>query len=115
MSLPAEPSTPAAARTVTAGALADGSKAAPPSAPSKSVLHAKVAAPFRVYFDGEAFSVSAENGTGLFDVLPRHHNFISLLRACDITIRSRQGELRIKISGGLMHVSDNQVAVFLDV
>ena len=39
----------------------------------------KVYSPFHVYYNEEAFSLSAENATGPFDVLPHHHNFISLL------------------------------------
>jgi hypothetical protein len=82
---------------------------------SKS-MRIKVYSPFRDYFDGQAFSISAENETGPFDILPRHHNFISLLRPCDLIIRSlREGEKKIIISGGIMHVKADQVIVFLDV
>ena len=33
----------------------------------------KVYAPFKVYFEGDAMSVSAVNDTGPFDILPKHH------------------------------------------
>ncbi len=87
---------------------------AKPSNP-KDALIAKVAAPFRTYFEGAAESVSAVNNTGPFDILSGHHNFLSLLSACEIIIRSSQGEQRIQISRGVMHVRDNKVTVFLDV
>lgn len=79
-------------------------------------MHAKVYAPFKTYFEGRAFSVSAESATGPFDILPHHHNFITLLLASDITVRPVNGhELKIRISGGIMHVKHDQVIVFLDV
>jgi hypothetical protein len=76
----------------------------------------RVYSPFRSYYDGPAFSISAENATGPFDILPRHHNFISLLMPCDLTVRSvGKGDQQIRISGGIMHVKADQVIVFLDV
>lgn len=83
---------------------------------AKLGMHVKVYSPFRDYYDGQAVSISAQNATGPFDILPRHHNFISLLNACELIIRTTgQGEQKIVISGGIMHVKADQVIVFLDV
>ncbi len=79
-------------------------------------MRVKVYSPFNDYFEGQAFSISAENATGPFDILPTHHSFISLLNACEMVVRTvEKGEQRIKISGGIMHVKADQVIVFLDV
>lgn len=79
-------------------------------------MRVKVHSPFRDYYDAQAFSVSAENATGPFDILPLHHNFISLLNPCELMIRTvDKGDQRIRISGGIMHVKADQVIVFLDV
>jgi hypothetical protein len=79
-------------------------------------MFVKVHSPFREYYVGQAFSLSAENATGPFDVLPRHHNFISLLTACEIVVRSTdKGEQKIRISGGIMHVKSDRTVIFLDV
>ncbi len=79
-------------------------------------MKVKVHSPFRDYYDGQAFSLSAENITGPFDILPKHHNFISLLSPCDVVVRSvEQGEQKIRISGGIMHVKTDRVVIFLDV
>lgn len=79
-------------------------------------MRVKVYSPFRDYYDGPAFSLTAENATGVFDVLPKHHNFISLLSPCELVLRTVQdGEQRISISGGLLHVKADSVVVFLDV
>jgi F0F1-type ATP synthase epsilon subunit len=81
----------------------------------EETLLAKVWSPFRVYFNGIAKSISAINGTGPFDVLPHHHNFITLLNQCDLTLQTGSGETTIKISSGIMHVHKNIVTVFLEV
>lgn len=78
-------------------------------------MHVKVYAPFKVYFDGSASSISAVNDTGPFDILPKHHNFMTLLSTGEIIVRSEEGEEMIKITRGIMHVKADDVVVFLDV
>jgi hypothetical protein len=79
-------------------------------------MHVKVHSPYHDYYDGPAFSLTAENATGPFDILPKHHNFISLLIPCDIIIRTvSKGEQKIRISGGIMHVKADELIIFLDV
>lgn len=78
-------------------------------------MHVKVHAPFKVYFDGIAESISAVNATGPFDILPKHHNFMTLLSTGDIIVRSSTGEEKIPITRGIMHVKSDEIIVFLDV
>lgn len=85
------------------------------AASGKPTMHLKVYAPYKVYFDGEAESVSAESATGPFDILPKHHNFITLLEPCDVVVRTSRGDQTIRIGGGMMHVKADDVVVFLDV
>lgn len=78
-------------------------------------MQVKVYSPFRIYYDKQAQSISATNATGPFDVLPQHHNFLTLLTAGEIVIRTKDLEHKIRISRGVMHVKSDQVIVFLDV
>lgn len=78
-------------------------------------MHVKVYSPFKVYFDGEAVSLSAESATGPFDILPKHHNFITLLEPCDVVVRTKTDEETIRIGGGVMHVKADDLIIFLDV
>ena len=78
-------------------------------------IRAKVYSTFKVYCDDNALSISAVNATGPFDILPRHHNFITLLSPCELLIRTPRGDQKIRISGGIMHVKADKVTVFLDV
>jgi F0F1-type ATP synthase epsilon subunit len=79
------------------------------------MMHVKIHAPFRTYFDGKAFSISAVNPTGPFDILPKHHNFMTLLSACDLVVRTEKGDEKIEINRGIMHVKADDVVVFLDI
>ncbi len=80
-------------------------------------LKVKVASPYQVYFDEPALSISGVNKTGPFDVLPGHHNFITLLQPCELVIRVNNNDQQkiIRINGGLMHVKADMASVFLDV
>ncbi len=78
-------------------------------------LHVKVYSPYQVYFDRNAYSVSAVNATGPFDILPKHHNFITLLEPCELVIRTSQGDVKIRIARGIIHVKADRAIVFLDV
>lgn len=84
----------------------------------KGKFHLKVYAPFKVYYEGIVTSISAENGTGPFDILASHHNFLTLLSPCELIIRVDQDTKepeKIKITRGIMQVKANDVVVFLDV
>ncbi|MCA9324485.1 hypothetical protein KDA23_00230 [Candidatus Saccharibacteria bacterium] len=92
------------AATASQGEMVDG----------KPVLYVKVYSPFKTFFDERAFSLSGVTLTGPFDILPKHHNFISLVEPCELVIQAPNGEKRIRISGGVMHVKADKATVLLD-
>ena len=85
------------------------------SGPKKPTIDIKVYAPFKVYYEGVGYSLSAVNETGPFDVLPKHHNFLCMLVPSELKIQTLDGEKVIKINRALMHVKANRVVVFIDV
>jgi F0F1-type ATP synthase epsilon subunit len=86
------------------------------AAAGKPTMHIKIYSPFRIYYDQDSYSISGVNHTGPFDILPHHHNFITLLDPCELQISGTNGQgQRIRISGGLMHVKADKVTVFLDI
>jgi F0F1-type ATP synthase epsilon subunit len=100
------------------GEIVDNGKPAeaPAAAGGQPTMAVKVYSPYKVYFDGNAFSLTAINATGPFDILPHHHNFISLLSPCELVLQTvDDGENRIKITGGIMHVKADKISVFLQV
>jgi F0F1-type ATP synthase epsilon subunit len=90
--------------------------AKPQPPPESTSMRVKVYAPFKVYFDGEAKSMTAVNRVGPFDILPQHHNFISLLEPSDIVVRADgKDDFKMHINQALIHVKADIVRVFLDV
>lgn len=81
----------------------------------KPAVELTVYSPFKVYFKGLAFSISGVNDTGPFDILPGHHNFMTLLNMCQLDIDAPKGQESLQISRGIMHVKANKIIVFLDV
>jgi F0F1-type ATP synthase epsilon subunit len=81
----------------------------------KPSINIKVYAPFKVYYEGIGYSISAVNETGPFDILPHHHNFLCMLVPCNLKIQTPDGEKVIKINRALMHVKGDRVVVFVDV
>jgi F0F1-type ATP synthase epsilon subunit len=92
-----------------------GAEQAVPSPGGKPTMAVKVYAPFKIYFEGDAYSVSAINDVGPFDILPKHHNFLCMLVPCTLTVETPGGQQKVKISRALMHVKANRVVVFVDV
>lgn len=83
---------------------------------SETSMDVKVYAPFQIYFNGPANSLSATNDTGPFDVLPQHKSFMSLLKPGNITVRQQgKPDFSMKIDRAILHVRNNKVSVFLDV
>ena len=94
----------------------DASGEVPKKHTGKPTMDVKVYAPFEIYFEGEAYSVSAVNATGPFDVLPKHHNFLCMLVPCDLVVQPTKGDAKvIRIHRALMHVKADRVVVFMDV
>ena len=85
--------------------------------PPEGQMFIKVYSPFKVYFEDLGNSITAENDTGVFDILAGHHKFLTLLSACEIKIDAvNKGQNEsIKIDRGIMFVKEDRVTVFLDV
>lgn len=66
----------------------------------------------RIIFDGPVNALSSYNDVGLFDVLPLHENFISLIKD-KIILHNNNQEKEFKINTGLLWVRENKVDVYL--
>ncbi|HEX8182555.1 MAG TPA: hypothetical protein VF575_03045 [Candidatus Saccharimonadales bacterium] len=100
----------------TAAAGADSVKTEKKEQHEVPIMHVRVSSPFKTFFDDDAASLSGVNASGPFDILPHHHNFISLLSEAELVIKTLSGEdVRVRISGGIMHVKADQVIIFLNV
>jgi F0F1-type ATP synthase epsilon subunit len=82
-------------------------------APTISVV---ARAPFHVYYEGPATSVTATNKVGVFDVLPGHADFFSMLSPCEVVVEPGNAEaVKFTIRTGILTVRDNEVMLFVNM
>ncbi len=65
-------------------------------------------------YDEEADAVTSYNKLGVFDILPMHENFISLIRDQLIIHKGRDAK-KIDLKDGIIKVKDNQIKVYLGI
>jgi F0F1-type ATP synthase epsilon subunit len=67
-------------------------------------------------WEGKAESVSSENSTGPFDILPQHSNFVTIVRNKPITIREATGKKQtITYKSAVLVVKDDLVMIYTDI
>lgn len=66
------------------------------------------------FFKGEAKTVSSLNDTGEFDVLPRHANFVTLIRGYVVVDKDLPSEKRFEIGNGVLAAKTDAVDIYLD-
>jgi len=89
--------------------------AEPAKAKGDKRLKVKILSPYQTYYEGEAISVSATNGTGPFDILPGHINFFSLLTSGTVVLNTGFQRLEFPIARGIVRVSLDAVTLFADI
>ncbi len=73
-------------------------------------------APFKLYYEGEATSVSGSNKVGPFDILPGHADFFSVMIPGEIIIETGAAEpVKFDINNGIVTARDNEVMLFLNM
>ena len=82
---------------------------------SSEKIHLTVRNRVRVLFEQDVQSVTSTNDTGIFDILPEHANFISLITS-PLIIRKLDGQkYEIPFTKGLLRVKDNAVFCYVDL
>lgn len=69
----------------------------------------------KTFFDGEALSVSSNNDTGEFDVLPHHANFITMIKDFVRVTKPDGGSEEFEAKKGVMRVYEDHVDLYLTV
>jgi F0F1-type ATP synthase epsilon subunit len=82
---------------------------------SKTEIYIKILNMESVLFEGTVSSVSSYNESGIFDILPLHSNFITLISKKIILHTLEKTDREFDIQNGVLKVSENRVFIFLDV
>jgi F0F1-type ATP synthase epsilon subunit len=67
----------------------------------------------RIVFESEADALSSKNDVGVFDILPSHANFISLVKD-RITIHKGDKDEIVEAQTGILRAIKNKVDVYLE-
>lgn len=82
---------------------------------SLTTLHVRVRDRVRVIFEKDARAITTYSDTGLFDILPQHTNFISLIKQAIIVHTIDGQKATIPINNGLMKVKANTVHCYVNL
>ncbi len=73
-------------------------------------------APFHVYYEGKAQSLTATNSVGTFDILPGHADFFSILDPGEVIIDSgAEDPVSFIANNGIVTVRNNEVMLFVNM
>lgn len=75
----------------------------------------RIFSPFETYYQGQAYSLSAANKSGPFDILPGHANFLCLLSPGSVEINTPYGKRQYNLVRGIVRVSQDKVVLFTNV
>jgi F0F1-type ATP synthase epsilon subunit len=78
-------------------------------------LNVKARAPFNVYYEGLAKSVSASNSVGKFDILPGHADFFSVMTPGEVIIETDKEPVVFNIGNGIITVRGDEVLLFVNI
>lgn len=68
----------------------------------------------KVLYSGQAYAVTAVNDSGIFDILPQHESFISLIKD-KVTIRKSPREKQeIPIENGILRNYKDKVYIYVN-
>jgi F0F1-type ATP synthase epsilon subunit len=82
---------------------------------NKKLLSVEVRSRQGVVYEGELYAVTSYNQVGVFDILPEHSNFVSMISKKVILRRVDGRNEEINLEKGVIMVQRNNVKVFLGV
>jgi F0F1-type ATP synthase epsilon subunit len=92
-----------------------GPTSTPSPQPVPDRIHVMVRNRRQLVFEDDVKAITSKNDTGVFDVLPEHSNFISVLKE-SITLHKLDGTKQvITLQNGLIKVKNSSVKCYIDL
>lgn len=82
---------------------------------TKTELIVSVKSKNNVLFSGYAHTVTSKNDRGVFDVLPLHTNFITLINDYIIIDKGLPTEKNFELERGVLYILSNKVDVYVGI
>lgn len=67
----------------------------------------------KMVFEEEVKAISSINKRGVFDILPDHANFISLIKEYLVVHKADGAKHEIKIDNGILRVHENEIKIYI--
>lgn len=81
--------------------------------PTIQNLLVTVVSPQQILYSGEAKSISSINSSGVFDLLPEHANFVTIIEDKSIIIRSNKDQrIEFKFPLAIIYITGNTVKIY---
>ncbi|MEK7533917.1 MAG: hypothetical protein AAB600_01130 [Patescibacteria group bacterium] len=68
-----------------------------------------------VLYNDKVEAVSSKNDKGVFDILPEHENFISIIRESIVIHKKINQNQEMKIGNGIIRVYKNKVNIYVGI
>jgi len=78
-------------------------------------LNIIINSPDKLIWEGKATSVSSENSTGVFDILPGHSNFVTMIEGKPIVVQTDTSEETFKYENAVLSVKGGVVIIYADI
>lgn len=80
------------------------------------LLSVRIVSPKKQVYTGQARSVSSENSGGMFDILPEHANFVTLVENKPIVIIDAGGKkFSFQFGLAIIQASSGRVNIYTDI
>ncbi len=74
-------------------------------------MHIEIITPDKTLFNGEAVSVKLPGTAGRFEALNNHAPLISSLDKGDVIVKTKEGQEKFAITGGIVEILKNKIIV----
>ncbi len=68
----------------------------------------------KVLYSGQAYAVTSINDRGIFDILPQHENFITLIKEKVIIHPTAKENREIQIENGIARIHKDKVYIYVN-
>lgn len=75
-------------------------------------LHVNIKNKENILYEGDVTGITSFNDLGLFDILPMHENFISLINN-KVILRKNNAKKEFKVDTGVLKVRNNKVNIYI--
>ena len=81
-----------------------------------SILNVAIIAKDKIAYKGEASAIFVPTQTGIIEVMPEHMQLVSALKAGDLIVKTKEGDKKFTISGGVLEVrTKSNVVILVDL